>query len=68
MKMLRGAGHQENKRKQAKRAYDDYTRPWSWMRAYSWRPDMTLFSEYNCESQTAAPYELYPSLIPEPQD
>ena len=45
-----------------------YTRPWSWVRAYTWRPDMTLFSEYNCELQTAAPYELYPSLIPEPQE
>jgi hypothetical protein len=45
-----------------------YTRPWSWMRDYSWRPDMTLFHEYNCELQTGAKGGVDPSLVPEPQD
>jgi hypothetical protein len=45
-----------------------YTRPWSWMRDYSWRPDMAVFREYNCELQTGAKNGLDPSLGPEPQD
>lgn len=45
-----------------------YTRPWSWFRDYSWRPDMTLFQEYNCEFQTGVANGLDPSLVPEPQD
>jgi len=45
-----------------------YTRPWSWMRDYSWRPDMALFHEYNCELQTGAKDGVDPSLVPEPQD
>jgi hypothetical protein len=45
-----------------------YTRSWSWMRDYSWRPDMTLFHEYNCELQTGAKGGIDPSLVPEPQD
>lgn len=45
-----------------------YTRPWSWLRAYAWRPDAMLFSEYNCEMQTGAKDGLDPSLSPEPQD
>jgi hypothetical protein len=45
-----------------------YTRPWSWMRDYSWRPDMILFHEYNCELQTGAKDGVDPSLVPEPQD
>jgi hypothetical protein len=45
-----------------------YTHPWSWMRDYSWRPDMTLFHEYNCELQTGAKDGIDPSLVPEPQD
>ena len=45
-----------------------YTHPWSWMRDYSWRPDMTLFHEYNCELQTGAKDGVDPSLVPEPQD
>lgn len=45
-----------------------YTRPWSWFRDYSWRPDMTLFQEYNCEFQTGAANGLDLSLVPEPQD
>jgi hypothetical protein len=45
-----------------------YTRPWSWMRAYLWRPDMTLQREYNCELQTGAKDGLDSSLVQEPQD
>jgi hypothetical protein len=45
-----------------------YTRPWSWARDYAWRPDMTLFHEYNCELQTGAPDGVDSSLVPEPQD
>ena len=45
-----------------------YTRPWSWMRSYVWRPDMTLQREYNCELQTGAKDGLDPSLVPEPKD
>jgi hypothetical protein len=45
-----------------------YTRPWSFARRYDWRPDMTMFREYNCELQTGAEGGLDPSLIPEPQD
>ena len=45
-----------------------YTRPWSWMRDYSWRPDMTLLREYNCELQTGAKDGVDSSLVPEPQD
>lgn len=28
-----------------------YTRPWSFARTYSWRPDFALLAEYNCEEQ-----------------
>jgi hypothetical protein len=45
-----------------------YTHPWSWVRDYSWRPDMTLFHEYNCELQTGAKDGVDPSLVPEPQE
>jgi hypothetical protein len=45
-----------------------YTRPWSWVRDYDWRPDMTMFREYNCELQTGAEGGLDPSLVAEPQD
>jgi hypothetical protein len=45
-----------------------YTRPWSWVRDYSWRPDMALFREYNCELQTGAKDGVDTSLVPEPQD
>jgi hypothetical protein len=45
-----------------------YTRPWSWVRAYDWRPDMALFRDYNCELQTGAKGGLDPSLIPEPEN
>lgn len=45
-----------------------YTRPWSWARDYDWRPDMTLFREYNCELQTGAKNGLDPSSIREPKE
>lgn len=45
-----------------------YTRPWSWVRDYNWRPDMMLFREYNCEFQTGAKNGLDASLVPEPLD
>jgi len=45
-----------------------YTRPWSWVRDYVWRPDLTLFKEYNCELQTGAEDGVDVSLIPESQD
>jgi len=44
-----------------------YTAPWSMVRTYAWRPDMTDFVEYNCEYQvgTAAGVSRY-GLTPEP--
>jgi hypothetical protein len=42
-----------------------YTRPWSWVRDYEWRPDMALFRDYNCELQTGAKGGLDPSLVQE---
>jgi hypothetical protein len=45
-----------------------YTRPWSWVRDYSWRPDMAIFREYNCEEQIGTKYGIDPSLVPEPND
>jgi hypothetical protein len=45
-----------------------YTRPWSWVRDYSWRPDMAVTAEYNCELQTGEKDGLDSSLVPEPQD
>lgn len=45
-----------------------YTRPWSWVRDYSWRPDMALYREYNCELQTGAKDGVDPSLVAEPID
>jgi hypothetical protein len=48
-----------------------YTRPWTWMRSYDWRPDMVIFSEYNCEEQTGDPGSdpvASSSLIREPKD
>ena len=45
-----------------------YTRPWSWPRDYDWRPDMSIFREYNCEEQVGAKEGLDWSLIPEPND
>ena len=31
-----------------------YTKPWSMVRVYAWRPDMANFAEYNCENQVGA--------------
>jgi hypothetical protein len=45
-----------------------YTRPWSWVRDYEWRPDMALFRDYNCELQTGAKDGVDPSLVAEPED
>jgi hypothetical protein len=48
-----------------------YTRPWTWVRTYDWRPDMVLFPEYNCEEQTGDPGSdpvASSSLIREPKD
>jgi len=45
-----------------------YTRPWSWARQYDWRPDMTLFREYDCEVQTGAKDGMDPSLVSEPRE
>jgi hypothetical protein len=45
-----------------------YTRPWSWARSFSWRPDMTLFRDFDCELQTGAKGGLTPGLVPEPKD
>ena len=45
-----------------------YTRPWSWARSYAWRPDMTLFREYNCELQTGAEGGIDASMVPEPKE
>lgn len=28
-----------------------YTRPWSYVRTYAWRPDYAILDEYNCEEQ-----------------
>jgi hypothetical protein len=42
-----------------------YTRPWTWVRDYAWRPDMALFRDYNCELQTGAKGGLDPSLVQE---
>jgi hypothetical protein len=45
-----------------------YTAPWSMVRTYAWRPDMTEFVEYNCEYQlgTSAGISRY-GLVPEPE-
>jgi hypothetical protein len=43
-----------------------YTQPWSYARHFAWRPDMTLFREYNCEVQTGAKDGVDASLVPEP--
>jgi hypothetical protein len=45
-----------------------YTRPWSWVRDYDWRPDMALYRDYNCELQTGAKDGVDPSLVQEPAD
>jgi hypothetical protein len=46
-----------------------YTAPWSIVRAFTWRPDMADFTEYNCEYQVGAPggVSRY-GLLPEPPE
>lgn len=45
-----------------------YTRPWSWVRTYSWRPDLSLLQEFNCEDQAGDKNNTATmgGLIPEP--
>jgi hypothetical protein len=46
-----------------------YTRPWSWIRAYAWRPDKQVFGEFDCESQVGRKdYLSVSGLVPEPND
>jgi len=46
-----------------------YTRPWSVVRTYGWNPDLTVFTEYNCEEQIGDPsVRADAGLVPEPQD
>lgn len=47
-----------------------YTRPWSWVRTYTWRPDLSLLQEYNCEEQAGDKNNTATlgGMIPEPQD
>lgn len=46
-----------------------YTRPWSWLMAYYWRPDKAKVAEYNCEEQMGdRDANRNAGLIPEPQD
>jgi hypothetical protein len=45
-----------------------YSKAWSWARRYAWRPDMTLFRDFDCELQTGAKGGLTPGLVPEPKD
>lgn len=46
-----------------------YKRPWSIARTFAWRPNMLIFSEFNCEEQIGDPNYLPASgLIPEPKD
>ena len=46
-----------------------YTRTWSVVRTYEWRPDMASFAEYNCEHQVGGPggVSRY-GLVPEPDE
>jgi len=46
-----------------------YERPWSIARTASWRPDMMIFNEFNCEEQVGDPRYLPASgLVPEPKE
>lgn len=47
-----------------------YRRPWSWVRTYSWRPDLSLLQEFNCEDQAGDKNNTATmgGLIPEPED
>ncbi len=46
-----------------------YSAPWSMLRTYSWRPNMTDLIEYNCESQVGGEGGVARfGLSPEPKD
>jgi hypothetical protein len=40
-----------------------FTRPWSFVQTFAWRPDMEVFAEYDCEKQIAAPDYLKNSFL-----
>ena len=46
-----------------------YTRPWTVVRTFAWRPVLTAFNEYNCEEQIGDPtVDADAGLVPEPKD
>lgn len=46
-----------------------YTRPWSWVTTAIWRPDQTMYAEYNCEMSIGSPSGSFVGgHIPEPED
>lgn len=42
-----------------------YTRPWQFVRSFSWRPDFAVVGEYNCEEQVGGNDS---GSVPEPED
>lgn len=46
-----------------------YTRPWSYVRTYEWRPDYALLGEYNCEDQAGdKTNDITAGFAPEPDE
>jgi hypothetical protein len=46
-----------------------YTRPWSWVRTFAWRPDREVFAEYDCEEQSGGVTDAEAfGLVPEPPE
>lgn len=46
-----------------------YTRPWSYVRTYAWRPDYAILEEYNCEGQAGDKNnDVTAGFVPEPND
>jgi len=46
-----------------------YTRPWSYVRTYAWRPDFQLLEEYNCEEQAGdKSSDVTAGFAPEPNE
>lgn len=46
-----------------------YTRPWSYVRTYAWRPDFALQEEYNCEAQAGDKNnDVTAGFTPEPNE
>lgn len=46
-----------------------YTHPWSWVRTFSWRPDLEILKEYDCETQLGdKTNNANGGLVPEPPD